>query len=207
MINIINKIRFRLIRMHSLQKLRRMPCFDRNAIYLTFDDGPEQGITEFILDELGKHKIKGTFFCCGENCSKQPELMKRIKEEGHLIANHTLSHINGYNTPSQLYIENVDKCEEYLNTKTFRPPWGALTLKLYNKLRKNYRIVYWDVVSGDTEMENFKYEVAYNNLISKTKPGSIVLFHFCKKHEKETMQILPAFLQYIKSNNIKTKTL
>lgn len=207
MMSLINKFRFHIIKKLSLKKLRSAPDFDKEAIYLTFDDGPEEGITEFIIDELGKYNIKGTFFCCGENCRKNPDLLVRIKAEGHSIANHTNSHINGYKTPVFTYINNVDECEKCLNTKTFRPPWGALTLKLYNKLRKTYRIVYWDVISGDTEMENFKFDDAYNNLISKTKSGSIVLFHFCKKHEKETMQILPAFLQYIKDNNIKTKTL
>lgn len=205
--SLINKFRFHIIKGHSLKKLRSAPDFDREAIYITFDDGPEPGITEFVLDELGKYNIKGTFFCCGENCDKNPDLMRCIKEEGHSIANHTHSHINGYNTSSKLYVENVNKCEECLNTNTFRPPWGALTLKLYNRLRKTYRIVYWDVVSGDTEMENFKLEIAYNNLVSKIKPGSIVLFHFCKKHEKETMQILPAFLKFISENKIRTSVL
>ena len=207
MANIINRIRFQLIRMHSLKKLRRMSVFDREAIYITFDDGPEPDITEFVLDELKKYNAKATFFCCGENCAKHTHLLNRIKEEGHTIANHTHSHINGYYTSANDYIKNVDECEEFLNTKTFRPPWGALTFRLYNRLRKKYRIVFWDVVSYDTELDRFNLNVAYDNLVNKIKPGCIVLFHFCKKHENETKQILPAFLQYIKNNNIKTKTI
>ena len=72
MINIINKIRFRLIRRHSLKRLKSKIDFDKEAIYLTFDDGPEPGITEFVLDELKKYNAKATFFCCGENCAKHP---------------------------------------------------------------------------------------------------------------------------------------
>ena len=87
--NLINRCRFQIIKWHSLKQLKSMSTFDKNSIYLTFDDGPEQGITEFILDELSKYNVKGTFFCCGENCEKHPELMKRIKEEGHTVANHT----------------------------------------------------------------------------------------------------------------------
>ena len=207
MISIINKIRFHIIRKHSLNLLKSRPGFDKDAVYLTFDDGPEPCITEFILDELKKHEIKATFFCCGNNCVKNAKLLERIKEEGHSIANHTDSHINGYTTPFSTYIKDVERCESYIKTQTFRPPWGALTFKLYNKLRKNYRIVYWDIVSGDTEMENFNLNKAITNLKQNTKCGRIVLFHFCSKHEKETKQILPLYLEHIKKNNIKTSIL
>lgn len=206
MINIINKIRFRLIRRHSLKRLKSKIDFDKEAIYLTFDDGPEPGITEFVLDELKKYNAKATFFCCGENCAKYPLLLKRIKEEGHTIANHTHSHINGCKIPADDYIMDVDKCETFLNTNTFRPPWGALTFKEYNRLRKEYRIVYWDAVSYDTEMENFDVDRAYNKMIN-IKPGSIVLFHFCNKHEKETKQILPKYLQFLSKVKYNIRTL
>lgn len=193
---IFNSFRFYTIRLLSLRKLKCNKQFDKNAIYLTFDDGPEPGITEFVLDELKKYNARATFFCCGENCAKYPQLLSRIKDEGHTVANHTHSHINGYKTSTGDYIKNVDKCEAFLKTNIFRPPWGALTFKEYNRLRKEYRIVYWDAVSYDTEMANFDVDRAYDKLIN-IKPGSIVLFHFCNKHEKETKQILPRYLQLL----------
>ena len=129
--------------------------------------------------------------------------MKRIQYEGHSIANHTYSHINGFDTSTSLYMENVKRCESYLNTYTFRPPWGALTLRLYSKLRKQYRIIYWDITSGDTEKIN-NLELRMNKLIKHTKAGSIVLFHFCKKHEHETKLLLPTYLKFISNNSLKT---
>lgn len=194
---IFNSLRFHTIRLLSLRKLKDNKLFDKNAIYLTFDDGPEPGITEFVLDELMKYNAKATFFCCGENCAKYPLLLKRIKEEGHTIANHTYSHINGYYTPTTDYIKNIDKCEFFLNTNTFRPPWGAITFKQYNNLRKRYRIVYWDAVSYDTEMDKLNLDRAITSLENNTKPGQIILFHFCKKHENETKKILPRYLKFL----------
>lgn len=206
MINIVNKIRFRLIRRLSMKKLRSLPTFDKDAIYITFDDGPEPGITEFVIEELKRYNVKATFFCCGKNCHDYPELFNRIIGEGHSVANHTHSHISGYSTSTYDYIENVEKCEEYLGTNTFRPPWGALTFKLYNILKKKYRIIYWDLSSDDAVLKKFNINKAIYNLSHNSKPGSIVLFHFCKKHENETKQILPLYLKYIKEKDLKTNT-
>ena len=205
MISILNKIRFRLIRAHSLKKTKSTPDFDKEAIYLTFDDGPEPGITEFVLDELKKYGMKGTFFCKGENCIKFPKLFKRIIEEGHAVANHTYSHINGWKTPCKDYIENVTKCELSTKSHVFRPPWGKLTFKQYFKLSKEYKIVLWDIVSGDTDLSNFNLEKSLQSLQSKTQKSCVVLFHFCKLHENETKQILPQYLKYLAENKYKTQ--
>lgn len=205
MISILNKIRFRLIRAHSLKKTKSTPDFDKEAIYLTFDDGPEPGITEFVLDELKKYGVKGTFFCKGENCIKFPELFKRIIEEGHAVANHTYSHINGLETPCKDYIENVEKCELSTKSHIFRPPWGKLTLKQYFKLSKEYKVVLWNIASGDTDLSNFDLEKSLLSLQSNTRKGSVVLFHFCNLHEKETKQILPEYLKFLAENKYKTQ--
>jgi len=63
-----------------------------NKILLTFDDGPNPGTTEIILEELNNQKIKAVFFCVGNNIHKYPELAKDILANGHLIANHTYNH-------------------------------------------------------------------------------------------------------------------
>ena len=58
----------------------RMPT-GQNKIYLTFDDGPVPGPTEFVLDELGQRKLKATFFCIGDNVRKYPEVFEKVKSE------------------------------------------------------------------------------------------------------------------------------
>ena len=204
---IFNRLRFHIIRLLSLKKIKGNKHYDKAAVYLTFDDGPEPGITEFILDELKKYSFKATFFCKGENCVKYPELLNRIREEGHSIANHTFSHISGFQTSCNEYIENVDKCEEFTKNHIFRPPWGELTFEQYIKLSKSYDIVLWDNVSGDTELDKFNLEHYFKSLKSKTRKGDIILFHFCKRHENETMQILPVYLNWINVQGYITKAL
>lgn len=204
---IFNSLRFHTIRLLSLRKLKDNRSFNKGAVYLTFDDGPEPGITEFILDELKKYNAKATFFCKGENCIKYPELYKRIIEEGHTVANHTFSHINGWDTPHKDYIKDVEKCELSTKSHLFRPPWGKLTFKQYWRLSKKYRIVLWDIASGDTGLAHFNLEESLQSLKMNTSKGKIVLFHFCKRHENETKQILPLYLQFLNEINLTTATL
>ncbi len=87
---------------------------DENKIYLTFDDGPIPNVTEWVLDLLKKENIKATFFCIGENIKKNPEIFKRIINEGHAIGNHTFNHLNGWKTNTNEYIENFELCREMM---------------------------------------------------------------------------------------------
>lgn len=91
----------------------RIWAFSRssNSVFLTFDDGPIPEVTPWVLDELKKHSAKATFFCIGENIQKHPEIFKRIIAEGHSVGNHTFSHLNGWETETSVYVENVLKWE------------------------------------------------------------------------------------------------
>ena len=73
-------------------------------IWLTFDDGPEENITDFILSTLNELNVKATFFLIGEQIIKFPDLTKKILNNGHCIGNHSLSHINGYIANNQKYL-------------------------------------------------------------------------------------------------------
>lgn len=177
------------------------------VVYLTFDDGPEPNITEFVLDELNKYGYKATFFCRGDNAQKYPELLLRIKEEGHTLASHTYSHIHSYNISSCSYVKDVHKCDSILNTRLFRPPHGSLTLCSWLRLRNKYTIYFWSLNSGDSDMEKYDYNRSIEALKNRTKAGDIVLFHFCHKHERETMELLPEYLRWLKINGYKSDKL
>ena len=69
---------------------------DEKKIWLTFDDGPEEEVTEFILETLKKLNIKASFFLIGKNIQEFPELTKEIIKEGHIVGNHSFSHLNGF---------------------------------------------------------------------------------------------------------------
>lgn len=180
---------------------------DQKVIYLTFDDGPEPGITEFVLYELDKYNFKATFFCRGDHAEKNSELMDMIIGKGHVLANHTYSHLNAYDVPSTTYVENVDRANTILHTDLFRPPHGSLTFSTWLRLRKRYKIVYWSLNSEDSSLQKFKLKYALDNLKINTKAGDVVLFHFCHRHENETQKILPLYLAWLHEQKYDCKTL
>src|SRR5687768_7597270 len=113
----------------------RMPIHPKE-LYLTFDDGPIPGPTEFALETLGKVSVKATFFCIGDNIRKNQNVFKRILADGHTVGNHTYNHLNGWKTNNPRYFENIAKCDAEisknlssieLNTQYFRPPYGRIT--------------------------------------------------------------------------------
>ena len=186
-------------------EVRQLPSKDGSKIvYLTFDDGPEPGITGFVLDELGKYGFKATFFCRGDNAEKHPELLERLRAEGHAIGNHTYSHLHAYNVSAKEYLNDVEKADGVLHTTLFRPPHGSLTFRTWWRLRKR-TIVFWSLNSGDSDMERFDYENSMSRLKSQTKPGDVVLFHFCHRHEKETRQLLPVYLKWLSVQGYKSE--
>src|SRR6478736_5193970 len=112
----------------------RIPTKEKR-IYLTFDDGPVPGPTEFVLDTLNKFSIKATFFCIGDNVRKHPNIFNQILKEGHQAANHTFNHMKGWSTELNTYLQNVQQCQDELNKYKmqtneekylFRPPYGRI---------------------------------------------------------------------------------
>lgn len=180
---------------------------DKKEVFLTFDDGPEEGITEFILKELDNYSYKATFFCRGDNADKYPDLLSLIKRKGHCIGNHTYSHMHSFSVSSSDYLDNVEKANAILHTQLFRPPHGSLKLGAFLRLFHKYRIVYWSLNSEDSAQESFNLVHADNKLKQNTKPGDIILFHFCHKHEKETIQLLPLYLSWLSKQGYQSKAI
>ena len=189
---LINKL------LHLLEVMRVKT--NNKEVYLTFDDGPEEGITEFVLSELKKYNYKATFFCKGENAEIHSDLLAMIKSDGHVVGNHTFSHIHGFETKTCDYVEDVERASKILHSHLFRPPWGALRLSQFLRIKKNYSIVYWSLLSGDTLFGDLDVTMNLDRLIEKTKRGDVVLFHFCQRHQNETKQILPAYLEWLNKN-------
>ena len=127
-------------------------------IFLTFDDGPNSEVTTRVLDILDKYNAKATFFCLGENVEKHPELYEKIIKKNHSVGNHTYSHINGWFTKNKKYFNDIDQANFLIKSNLFRPPFGKTTPSQIIVLKKQYKIVLWDVMSMD-----------YNNHISKEK--------------------------------------
>ena len=180
-----------------------------NNVYLTFDDGPIPEITTWVLEELKKYALKATFFCIGENIAKHPEIFKKVISEGHAIGNHTFNHLNGWKTPTEIYIENIKLCEEVIEkttnynskSKLFRPPYGKLKTAQARAIEKlGYEIIMWDVLSADFDTTLSK-EQCLDNVLSNVKPGSIIVFHDSVKAFKNLQYVLPKTLAFLKENN------
>ncbi len=177
----------------------RMPTEDRK-IYLTFDDGPTEEITYWILDSLKQFNALATFFCVGENISQYTAQMQAMKEAGHTVGNHTYNHLNGFKTPVNEYIENTEKCAPLVNNLLFRPPYGKITQKQSGILRqKGYSIIMWSLLTYDY-LENLDKEKAFNKIKRYAEAGSIIVFHDNIKAEKNMKYLLPKTLEFLSEN-------
>lgn len=164
------------------------------VVYLTFDDGPIPELTPFVLDTLKKYKAKATFFCVGDNVKKHSKYFQNIVEEGHAIGNHTHNHLDGWKNKFPKYLENINAGDKFIQSRFFRPPYGHITPSQIQKLKKQYYIVLWSVLSGDFDT-NTTPARCLRNVMRYTKSGSIVVFHENKKALPRLKYALPRFLE------------
>lgn len=181
------------------------------SIYLTFDDGPIPGLTEFILDTLHSFQASATFFCVGHNLVKNREIAQRAIEEGHQLANHTYHHTNGWKLPTYNYLKNMELCENELKTlnqskKLFRPPYGKMKRAQIKSIKQSHSIIMWDVLSGDYS-KKIQPKQCLLNTIKSTKNGSIVLFHDNVKAQKNVEYALPRYIEHFRNKDFQFKLL
>ena len=143
------------------------------VLYLTFDDGPVPGLTEWILEELEKFGAKATFFCVGENIVKYPELRVKIEAAGHHTGNHTYSHLNSFRSGIRHYVRDTDRAAGIIDSRLLRPPHGRIRPRAARILKSRYKIILWDVLSMDYDRD-LKPEAVLNNVLKNAGPGSIV---------------------------------
>ena len=173
-----------------------IPNKDRR-IFLTFDDGPTSSITSQTLDILREHKIQATFFCLGSQVEKHPEIFKRIIDEGHAVGNHSYSHLKGWTTNNNEYIEDVKKGQSLANSKLFRPPYGKIKRSQVNALNSGTKIILWDVLPGDFSAKN-DVEKVVSNTLNSAESGSIIVLHDNNKCGNKMLQALPNIIDKLK---------
>ena len=177
-------------------------------LYLTFDDGPHETATPFVLDKLKQYGAIGTFFCIGKNVDARPAIYQRILEEGHRVGNHTQHHVNGWKVSEEAYLDNIDQAAKSIHSNLFRPPYGRIKKGSINKVKtlieKNARergifseakIVMWDVLSGDFDTA-LSLSKCLNNVLKHAQSGSIIVFHDSTKAFDRLEFALPAVLKY-----------
>jgi peptidoglycan-N-acetylglucosamine deacetylase len=171
----------------------------RQAVALTFDDGPAPGVTDRILDVLGKFGVQAVFFCVGSQVRTHEELARRAIREGHLLGNHSFSHaflpdLSPAGMAAQITVteriidETVGVVASY-----FRPPYGARSLSLLQMLPElNLTAVLWDVDPRD-----WRFPVAgqvIERVLGQVRSGSIVLLHDGPTSGAGTAAMLPALI-------------
>lgn len=172
----------------------------KNRIYLTFDAGYENGYTEKILDILKEEKIKATFFLVGDYIESNPDLVKRMVDEGHTVGNHTMNHPDMSAIASKESFEKELKELEALYKevtgknmkKIYRPPQGKYNEEnLLLAKEMGYSTVFWSLAYVDwLEDQQPTREEALNTLNSRIHKGAVVLLHSTSKTNSQILQEL-----------------
>ncbi|WP_062105690.1 delta-lactam-biosynthetic de-N-acetylase [Bacillus niameyensis] len=166
-------------------------------VYLTFDNGYENGFTEQVLDVLKKEKVPATFFVTGHYLESAPDLAKRMVTDGHIIGNHSWSHPDMTQIGDEKIKEELEKVSKKTEQLTgqkgmqyLRPPRGILnerTLKVAGDA--GYIHVLWSLAFKDWETNNQKgWKYAYDNIMKQVHPGAVILLHTVSKDNAEALE-------------------
>lgn len=189
----------------SMEELARFDAYyaqntTEKVLYLTFDAGFENGNTPIILDALKKHSAPATFFVVGTYIESNPDLIKRMEKEGHIVGNHTYHHpdMTKLSSLSAFEKELKDVENAYNNvtgkemTKFYRPPQGKYNennLQMAKEL--GYHTFFWSLAYVDWQENNQPTkEEAFNKLLTRVHPGAIVLLHSTSKTNGEILDEL-----------------
>ncbi|NQY73723.1 MAG: polysaccharide deacetylase family protein [Candidatus Margulisbacteria bacterium] len=192
-------------------------------IALTFDDGPKPLYLRPILDILKKHDVQATFFVVAREAERYPRLIKRLISEGHEVGNHTYSHPRLDRIPTKDIEGEIKSASSSISKLTgkkviyFRPPGGHYNKLISSVVRENQMItVFWSINAGDyttftsnpskngyiTYYSKSEAQI-YSDVVQKTVPGSIILFH----STKETIKALPRIIHAFKERGLEMATI
>lgn len=177
------------------------------VVYLTFDDGPIPQCTPQVLDILLQYDVKATFFMVAENAERYPELLARVRAEGHTTGNHTYHHMRGCQSCTDNYIADVKHAAEVLQTKLFRPPHGRMRLAQKRALlQAGYSIYLWDVLTHDYN-PSYSVEKMLSVVKRYTRNGSIIVLHDSLKSRDRMLHLLPLIIRWLQDNGYEIKPL
>jgi peptidoglycan/xylan/chitin deacetylase (PgdA/CDA1 family) len=152
---------------------------ERPVLALTFDDGPHPDSTRAVLEILGRHGARATFFMVGELAIKHPDVVRAVALAGHAIANHSWSHVSFPLMTAAECREQLRLCEEALSpygVKLFRPPYCHQTVSSrWQTLRAGYDVVAFSAHAEDWLPRSAEWMA--DRLVRQARPGAIVILH------------------------------
>ena len=189
---------------------RKLPIYcvekEEKVIALSFDAAWGNDDTEHLIEILAKYNAPATFFVVGEWVDKYPESVKQLADAGHQIQNHSATHPHMPNLSTEKMIEQLRVCNEKINAVTgqtptlFRCPYGDYNNAVISAVESiGMYTIQWNIDSKDW-MDGHTADIITNDVLSKVKPGSIVLFHNDADH---TPEALPTILEKLSNDGYK----
>lgn len=174
---------------------------ETNTVYLTFDEGYENGYTAAILDTLKAQGVKAVFFVTYDYCKSSPELVERMIAEGHTVGNHSYSHPSFPKCSESEVVEEVTLLHDYVKENfgyemtLFRFPMGEYSERTLAALQKlGYTSVFWSFAYQDWNADNQpSSREAYDTVTSALHSGGIYLLHAVSKANAESLGDIISF--------------
>lgn len=168
----------------------------RKELYLTFDNGYENGYTAKVLDVLKAKQVPAIFFVTGHFVKDQPDLIKRMVAEGHLVGNHSWSHPDMTRISPEKIREELHRVKEEVANLTeqkemhyLRPPRGIFSDRMLGVSRElGYTNVFWSIAYMDWDVKRQKgANYAYQKVMSQLHPGAVILLHSISRDNAEAL--------------------
>lgn len=168
----------------------------KKTIYLTFDEGYENGYSEKILNVLKEYDVKAAFFVTKSYIRDNPELIKRMVAEGHIVGNHSVTHPDMTKLTAEQIATEINDCSAYFKEVTgqemphfFRPPEGVYSIHSLEQTQAlGYKTIFWSFAYGDWDVNNQPgKEAAYNMVMENYHNGSIMLLHAVSQSNTEAL--------------------
>jgi peptidoglycan-N-acetylglucosamine deacetylase len=178
---------------------------DAKQVALTFDDGPTAHFTPQVLAILKQHKVKATFFVLGQQAHHSPDLVRRVVEEGHLLATHSYSH------PKRLSLEKwreeLQRTQQALlaarvqPSAFFRPPHGIINDAVKTACgERGLQIILYTLLSSDWQRPGA--EALVKQVVSRSAPGGIIVLHDGGGDRRQTVEALPAIIRGLRQRGL-----
>lgn len=185
---------------------------DRPDVALTFDDGPGPD-TSAVLDELKHLGVHATFFLVSERAALNPELVRRIRDEGHEIGLHMTQHVSAYlMTPWQNYRAikaGLAQMEALTGARPvlFRPPWGHMNLGTWIAVKRlKLTLVFWNIAPDDWRPNRTSQDI-YRYVVQLAMPGAVVVLHDAGGPRKRTVESLSPMVKGLRALGLTPGTL